>query len=264
MAERRRRRALGDQLPSLTPLLAAWVIAGSLLAGVAHQRSVAVEQLFLDPAFLSGRPWYTGVLSDLGVLGWTAATVAALGGGWVAAQTDRPSAARFLRAAAVVSTLLLADDLLQLHADLLQFTGLPKSVRQLLIVAPAAIWLVRYAGEIARTRWGVLAGALGGFAVSLVADSLSPERSIAGLLLEDGAKLLGILAWAQYMVLTSLDIARSTIRDAALTSRAPVASTGHGIDDDDTAHQPARRRADDAPAVGPRRDAAGARAPGRL
>jgi hypothetical protein len=266
MAERRRRRALGDQIPSATPLLAAWVVGASVLGVVAVQRSVSVETLFLDAAYLTGEPWYTGLLSNLGVLGWTAATVAALGGGWVAAQTGRPTASRFLRSGALVSVILLADDLLQLHADLLAFTGLPKGIRQLLVVAPAAVWLVRYTGEIARTRWVVLAGALAGFGLSLVVDAVAARDSIAGLFAEDSAKLLGVLAWAQYMILTSVDIVRSTIRDAAtggrLTSPAPVALAGHGIGDDDTAHQPARRRADDAAAVAPDRDAARVR-PGR-
>lgn len=221
MAERRRRRALRHQIPSATPLLAAWVVAGSVLAVVAAQRSVALETLFLDAAYLAGEPWYTGVLSSVGVLGWTAATVAALGGGWVAAQTGRPSAASFLRAGAVVSAILLADDLLQLHADLMAFTGLPKGIRQLLVVAPAGLWLVRYAGEIARTRWVVLAGALGGFAVSLVVDALAPDGSTVGLFAEDSTKLLGVLAWAQYLILTSVDIVRSTIRDAAAGRAAP-------------------------------------------
>jgi hypothetical protein len=185
-----------------------------VLGVVAAQRSVPVEQLFLDAAYLSGQPWYTGVVSSLGVLGWTTATVAALGGGWVAGQTGRPSAARFLTGGAVVSAILLADDLFQLHADLLGVIGLPKPVRQLLVVAPAAVWLVRYAGEIARTRWGIMAGALGAMAVSLAIDAVAPVGSRVGLFLEDGAKLLGVLAWAQYMVLTSVDITRSTIRAA--------------------------------------------------
>src|SRR5690349_16679860 len=121
MAERRRSRALRDQIPSLTPLLAMWAVGAPLLGVVYAQQQVSLEQLFLDPAYLSGEPWYTGVLSDLGVLGWASATVTALWGGWVAAQTGRPSAARFLRAGAVVSTVLLADDLFQLHADALRF-----------------------------------------------------------------------------------------------------------------------------------------------
>jgi hypothetical protein len=250
MAERRRRRALRDQIPSLTPLLAMWACGGSILAFVAAQRSVGLEQLFLDPAYLAGEPWYTGVLSDLGVLGWASATVTALWGGWVASQTGRPSAARFLRAAALVSIVLLADDLFQLHADVLRFVGLPKGIRQLVIVAPAVAWLLRYAADIARTRWVILVGALTGFAVSLLVDGLAAPGSTVGLFVEDSAKLLGVLAWTQYMVLTSLDIMRSTIRDASLTSKAAVALTQHGISHDDLPHQPARRRADDAAPVG--------------
>ena len=218
------RRARRRQLPSLAPLLAAWLVAASALAVLAAQRSVPVEQLFLDAAFVSGQPWYTGLLSSLGVLGWTAATVAALFGGWVAAQTGRASAARFLRSGAAVTVLLLADDLLQLHADLMRFTGLPKGVRQILVVLPAGVWLVRYAGEIARTRWGIVVGALGCFGLSLLLDAAAADTSRLGLFAEDSAKLLGVLAWAQYMVLTSVDITRSTIRAAAAgTSAAPVA-----------------------------------------
>ena len=263
MAERRRRRALRDQIPSVTPLLAMWAAGGSLLGVVAAQRSVAVEQLFLDPAFLSGEPWYTGVLSDLGVLGWAAATVTALWGGWVAGQTGRPTASRFLRAGALVSVILLADDLFQLHADLLRFMGLPKGIRQLVIVLPAVAWLLRYAADIARTRWVILAGALTGFGASLLVDGLAPPDSTVGLFVEDSAKLLGVLAWTQYLVLTSLDIMRSTIRDAAgaahLTPGAPVALAGHGIGHHDTTDQPTRRGADDvAPAGGGDGHAAGA------
>lgn len=263
MSDRRRRRALRDQLPSLTPLLAMWAIGGSVLAVVGAQRSVALEQLFLDPAYLSGEPWYTGVLSDLGVLGWASATVTALWGAWVAAQTGRPTAARFLRAGALVSTVLLADDMFQLHADGLRFIGLPKGIRQLVIVLPAVIWFVRYAADIARTRWVILLGALTGFATSLVVDGLATPGSTVGLFVEDSAKLLGVLAWTQYMVLTSLDIMRSTIRDASLTSAVPVALAGYGIGHDDTADQPPRRRSDDVAPVGAHGHPAGARPGGR-
>ncbi|QYG95113.1 hypothetical protein HC251_23580 [Iamia sp. SCSIO 61187] len=231
MAERRRRRELRHQIPSVAPLLVGWLAGCTVLAAVAAQRTVAVEQLFLDAAFLTGEPWYTGVLSDLGVLGWTTATVAALGGGWVASQTGRPSAARFLWAAAAVSALFLADDLFQLHADLLRFVGLPKPARQLLVVVPAVVWFLRYTGEIARTRWVILAGALGGFGLSLVVDAVAPTTSTTALFLEDSAKLLGVLAWTQYMVLTSVDIVRSTIRDAragAASRPAPLVGTSHG------------------------------------
>lgn len=220
--ERRRQRALRDQLPSVAPLLGGWLIAAVGLAAVAAQSAVPLETLFLDATFLTGEPWYTGVLSDLAVFGWTTATVSAVGGAWVASQTDRPSAARFLRGAALVSAVLLADDLFQLHADFLRILGIPKIARQVLIVAPAVFWLARYLGEILRTRWVVLLGALSGFATSVVVDTLAPGDSRIALFIEDSAKLLGVLAWAQYLVLTSRDIARSTIREAKRGGPVPL------------------------------------------
>lgn len=222
MSDRRARPDARRQLASLTPLLGAWVLASMVLCGVAVQRSVPVEELFLDAAYLSDRPWYTGMLSNIGILAWTAAAVAGLGGAWVAAQTGRPTAARFLRVGAAATVVLLADDLFELHAVLLEVTGIPKPARQLLVVAPAAYWLVRYVDEIARTRWVILACGVGCFVVSLGIDLVGNGSSLS-LFGEDGAKLLGVLAWAQYMVLTSLDITRSTIRAAAAQAKATAA-----------------------------------------
>ena len=74
---------------------------------------------------------------------------------------------------------------------LLQRTGLPKIVRELLVVAPALWWLVRYVREIARTRWIILGFALAGFATSVGIDALGSESSLS-LFGEDGAKLLAV------------------------------------------------------------------------
>lgn len=225
MAERRASGGPRRQLASLMPLVGAWAVAGLVLSGVAAQRSVPVERLFLDAAYLTHEPWYTGVLSSVGILLWTSAVVAALGGSWVARQTGRPTAARFLRDGAAVTAVLLADDLFEFHAVLLQRTGLPKIVRELLVVAPALWWLVRYVREIARTRWIILGFALAGFATSVGIDALGSESSLS-LFGEDGAKLLAVLAFAQYLVLTTVDITRSTIRAATGASSAPSPSLG--------------------------------------
>jgi hypothetical protein len=191
-----------------------WLAAGGVLAVVGLQRSVAVEQLFLDRTFVAKVPWYTGLLSDVGVLAWSAAVVASVGGSWVAGQTGRPSAARFLAAGAVATSFLLVDDLLRLHSSVLPELGLSKLTAQVVVVAPAALWLAAFVDDIKRTRWLVLAAGLAGLGVSLGADTVLHANTASGVLIEDGAKLLGILAWAQYLTLTTIDITRSTIRAA--------------------------------------------------
>lgn len=214
MSQRRSAREVVGQLPSLAPLLMLWVVAALCLMGVGLQQRVGVDQLFLDRTYVANVPWYTGVLSDVGVLVWTAAVVAAIGGAWVAGQTGRPSAARFLSAGAAATTVLLADDLLRLHSSVLPQTGMSKLTAQLLIVAPAALWLAAFADDIKRTRWLVLGAGLVGLGVSLGVDTVIHGASDTAILAEDGAKLLGILAWAQYLMLTTIDITRSTIRAA--------------------------------------------------
>jgi hypothetical protein len=79
----------------------------------------------------------------------------------------------------------------------------------------------------------LLVGALAGFGISLAADTLIPFTgdSPTRLFIEDGAKLFGVVAWAQYFVVTTLDITRSTVtgrehpapRRDAVDRRQPVA-----------------------------------------
>jgi hypothetical protein len=211
MAERRSRLDVRAQAPSLTPLLAVWTLGAIVVSGAALQRVTPVERLFLDINYLTGQPWYAGLLANAGILGWAVAVMAGLGGSWIAAQTGRPTASRFLLVAAGATGVLLADDLLQLHAVILHRVGVPKVVAELLVVAPTAVWLVGFRDEVVRTRWLILLAGLGGLTASLACDVLI-DAGPRSIVLEDGLKLLGILAWAQYLVLTAADITRSTIR----------------------------------------------------
>lgn len=207
----------------LGPLLVAWLASLGLLGIVGVQRSVPLEQLFLDPTSVAGAPWYAGALSSLGIVGWTAAAVAAIGGSWVASQTDRPSAAAFLGAGALAGTVLLVDDLFRLHSAVLAPLVGAKLPALALVLLPTVIWVGRFRHEIARTRWLMLVAAGLGAAGSTIVDvTLAPDGA-TGLLAEDGAKLLGIVAWTTYFVTTTVDISRSTIRAAKTATSAPIA-----------------------------------------
>jgi hypothetical protein len=223
--ERRRGFTLRQQLGLVTPLIVAWSIASIGLAAAGIQNSVPLEQLFLDPSYLANAPWYAGLLSNLGILSWTVAAVTAAGGSWVAFHTQRASAGRFLGVASFVATVFLADDLLLLHSGLLrQTTGMPKTAAMALVCIPALIWVVLFHDEIRRTRWIVLAAAGAGLATSVGVDIVFSPAGASGLMLEDGAKFMGVVAFAVYNSLTAVDIARSTIRVAmsqAAMSQAP-------------------------------------------
>lgn len=212
MRERRRGITFARQLRLLSPLLGMWAAGAVVVAGAGLQRWVPARELFLDASYVAGAPWYTGVLSDVGILASTVAATAAAAGSWVAARTGRVGAARFLAAGAVVTVVLLANDLLQLHGAVLLGLGVPQTVGKGAVAAPALAWLLVFRTDIARSRWLFLVAAVTGLGISAAVDEIWALETNRAILVEDGAKLLGLLAWAQYFVLTALDIARSALR----------------------------------------------------
>lgn len=179
------------------------------------QTATPLRTLVLDPAHLTGAKWYTGALSNLGILVWTAGVVFAASGAWVARRVGRLSAARFLAVGAVATLVLLLDDALALHAGpLKRAVGGSKNVAQLLVVFPVIVWLFAFYNDIRRTRSILLFAALLALGGSVIADVIFGLAGDAQLLIEDGLKLLGILAWSQYFAITSRDIAASAIEGA--------------------------------------------------
>lgn len=221
MAERRRSPSLWEQVQPIVPLLLAWIVAGVVVALAGAQKVVPVQTLFLDPQAVGDAPWYAGVLSSIGILCWTVSAVAAAGGAWVAAQTNRPGAASFLAGGAIATAVLLVDDLFLLHSDAMpKLLGTPKLVNIAVVLAPTFVWVLSQREELQRTRHATLASAFGALGLSVVADRFLTDPTL-GLVIEDGAKLFGIVAWMIYFVLTSRDIARSTINAALREQDSP-------------------------------------------
>ncbi len=203
-----------------------WAVAAMVLVGLFEQRAVPREALLLDPNTYNRLPWYTGMVSSLGVLGWTVAATAAATGARLSLLADRLAAARFLRAGALLSILLLLDDLFQLHVVVSQALGQPKLGFYLAYALLGTAWVVEHRDEALRTRWPMMVAAGVVLAGSATVDQILP-RSEAALVVEDALKFLGILAWAQYFVMTTSDIAASIV--AIRRSDGPGHRTdGHG------------------------------------
>lgn len=217
MSERRANRRGLSRLRPLLPLALLWSAAGGLLLGVALQREVPYDQLLLDPNSLGKVPWYTGLVSNLGVLGWTTATVTGFFGAWIAHYGQRPAAARLLARGAMLSTILLLDDLFQLHVIVQPVLGLTKPVVYALYLVMAGWWVATQWRELHRTRAGLLVAAGMAFAVSIGVDqfggTLAAIDAETRLVVEDAGKFLGVLAWAQYFAFTSAAIVTSIVTE---------------------------------------------------
>lgn len=254
MSERRTNRTGLSRLRPLVPIAIIWTMGLTFLVGLALQRQVPYDQLLLDPNNVAGIPWYTGLVSSLGILGWTTATVTGFFGAWVAHYGNRPAASRMLFHGAVLSAVLLFDDLLQLHVILKPAIGIPKMAVYVTYLVVALWWVVGQWRELRRTRSELLVAAGGAFAVSIGLDQvadllpwLSPDQI---LLLEDAAKFLGVLAWAQFFTLTSGAIVTSIVTELRQAAAHPLGPA------------PTRTRSDDPPLPQPDTgDQSGAGAP---
>lgn len=181
--------------------------------------------LFLDPTHLTGAPWYTGAVSNLGILVWACGAAFAISGAWVARRIGRVSAFRFLSVGAFATVVLVLDDAFRFHAGPLRaLLGGSKPVAQLAVVTPVVVWAVVFWADIKRTRLLILAASLAAFVGSVLVDLIVVEQRGDRLLLEDGLKFLGVIAWSQYFAVTSRDIAASAIAGALQRTAVPRAA----------------------------------------
>lgn len=190
-----------------------------VIALVAMREGRQIDRLLLDANDTDGATWYTGLVTYVGVLGWASAVCAAWWAAWWCRLGGRHGAARFLGWGGVIGAYLLADDLLQLHAVLLPELGVPKHVVETAIVLAAVLWVATCWRELGRTRWPVLVASGAALGASVLLDAHPLVGGVGGLLMEDGAKLLGIFAWAAYFVATAADISRSVLEEAASGAR---------------------------------------------
>lgn len=193
--------------------LGALALGAAVLGGVIAihlLRDVAFESLTRDIFAITGYPVYFGIVSNIGLVGWVVAATL-----WLAAtcfvRLHRPGheLSRLALASGIASVALLLDDALMLHETLLPI-ALGVSEDALMVGYGAAA--LAYACATARAVWRtpylpwLLAG--GFFAGSLAIDLLEPAGDVA-YLLEDGLKFAGIVCWATYTALTSLQIVES-------------------------------------------------------
>lgn len=188
---------------------AAWIVAAVGLVAVPVGVALTGERasFFTRDVFsIASIPVYAGLISNLGIFLWCATAAVCL---FAAALARDPEAARFLAASGLFSGLLLVDDFFMVHEwivpRLLHVSE--KSMYGVYAVLGLA-WLWRFRRRILTGRPGLLALALGLFALSILFDFLEPAHppGIAPgwrYMIEEGPKLVGIATWAAYLALES-------------------------------------------------------------
>ena len=175
----------------------------AVVAAAAWLTGIAPARFTMDPAALAGTNPFLGVVSNCGVLLWTAAAAISLFTAMLLhGRRAQRECARFLLAAGLLTAWLMFNDLFMLHEWLFAVVlGIPQPIVLLAYALMVALFLVRFRVLIARSDRLPLGLALAFFAASAATDQMPGAwfRAWGWLyLLEDGCKLLGIVGWLWY------------------------------------------------------------------
>jgi len=197
-------------------VVAAWTVVIGLVVAAHNWWSIPVAHLTRDPLAVLEAPVYIGTFSQAGIFVWVAAVTVCLFGALVLPTnaTTRPMRL-FLLAFGLVTLMLAVDDAFLFHEEIFPALGIPDKGVMLGHLLVVSLALVVFHRLIRTTDYVLLGLALLCFAASIGVDVLESEDSPV-FLLEDGAKLAGILFWLAYFS----RVAVAAVREH-LTSRAP-------------------------------------------
>lgn len=214
---------IGTRAPLLAYLLGV-VAPVLLLAAATVQPFAPLDRLLRDPIAViaeSGQCChvYDGAISSLGVLIWCGTAAICLFTALVFFIREGFSARTgFMAIAGVFTTVLTLDDLFMLHDHVLPEYGVPQLLTYTSYAVLALAYLALMRREIVRHDVVLFVAAGGLLAVSILIDQVFHNDSVVRLLLEDGAKFLGICVWATFHIDAGLRMLTAT--PAAASRRA--------------------------------------------
>lgn len=152
-----------------------------------------------DPLAVTGGHPLIGIISNLGILLWCmTATICIFCYAALGHYSMPPALARTLFWGGLLSTMLMADDLVQIHERVGPHFGLDEKMVYGLYGVLMLVFLARCGSFILHhTRWVQLLAAFICFALSLATDLTAGDSSLH-FLVEDGSKFLGVGGWFLY------------------------------------------------------------------
>jgi len=156
---------------------------------------IPIGKLTRDPTAVMRAPFYIGIFSQIGIFFWSAtAAICMFSAKLISKSSDFK---RFLFVSGLLTLLLGFDDVFLLHESVFPYLGIHEKVVYVTYVGLVLFYLVKFYPTILQTKYIFLVMALGFFALSVIFD----KSSIPGInpyLLEDGAKMFGIVSWMVY------------------------------------------------------------------
>lgn len=163
---------------------------------------------------------YYGLFSNIGILMWCgAAAITLFAAMLLFLKRGITAEAIALAAAGVLTTWLMLDDFFLVHEDVLPAFG----VSQTITYAIYGSVTLGYFALAWRTIWesvpSLLALSVAFLGLSVLSDTLLHTESHMHILVEDGAKLLGISAWAAFHINLAFEMLEQALAQNAVFMR---------------------------------------------
>lgn len=174
------------------------------IATISVYFDVPVGNFTRDPiAILGGHP-FIGVVSNIGILFWSATAAICIFASEI--YLEKTEFSTFLFFSGLMTLLLLFDDLFQLHEKIDTYLLVHEYTAYVIYFILISIYFVKFSKIILSTEYMVLFIACSFLSLSVLADMLLSyfitQRDIK-FLIEDGFKLFGIVTWFIYFIRTS-------------------------------------------------------------
>ena len=186
-----------------------------LMAFIAYQPWIDPGDLLRDPLAVAEMKQecckvYYGAVSNLGVMTWIGSAVVCLFAASVLATAGgRPADVSFLMAAGLFTGFLAMDDLFLVHENVLPAFGVSEPVTYAAYALLGLAYLIASWRPISDSHYILFAVACGFLATSVMVDWQVHSDHRLRIVLEDGAKLIGISAWATFHLAAAWSLLRN-------------------------------------------------------
>ncbi|VXD11309.1 membrane hypothetical protein [Planktothrix serta PCC 8927] len=205
--------------PSMVKIYISAVVVLMIAIIVGRIAGLTSYVLISDPAESNHLSPYTGLISNLCILGWGASAAICIFTAFVTQLNEYfyQRWFKFFLISGIFSTWLGLDDLLQIHESIGEFLGelagannplldnLLEGVVFIIYFGLFVVYTVYFRKHIQRTEYLFLILAFGLFAFSIAIDTLISDTAFSGkYLLEKTPKFLGIVSWLIYFSRTGI------------------------------------------------------------
>ncbi|MCX9011035.1 MAG: hypothetical protein OIN66_07930 [Candidatus Methanoperedens sp.] len=192
------------QFKKLVPTLSiVYVLTLSILfivVTIHQQTKTSISDLTRDPASVMGAPFYVGLLSNIGILLWSAsAAICLFCSAVLRKDTNNRELPLFLLFSGIITSIFLLDDLFFFHENIYPaYFNVSEKTVYLAYAIIVSLYLVRFRVTIFGTEFLLLLFAFVFFGLSVILGMKLIDLPASYYLFKDGAKLFGIVTWSTY------------------------------------------------------------------